>query len=56
MLESIFPYAVSDEAMDQISELLSKETLDELDDFKGKYFNGPPEIAELINPKRLLAI
>lgn len=56
MIESIFPYAVSDEAMDQISELLSKETLDELDDFKGKYFNGPPEIAELINPKRLLPI
>ena len=56
ILESIFPYAVSDEAMDQISELLSKETLDELNDFKGKYFNGPPEIAALINPKRLLPI
>ena len=56
MMESIFPYAVSDDAMDQISELLSKETLDELDEFKGKYFNGPPEIAELINPKRLLPI
>lgn len=56
MLISIFPYAISDEAMDELAELLSPETNDELDDFKSKHFNGPPEIAELINPKRLLPI
>ena len=56
MIHSVFPYAISDLAMDEIAELLSKETTDELDDFKSKYFNGPPEIAELINPKRLLPL
>lgn len=52
----VFPYAISDEAMEQIAELLSPETLDELDDFKGKYFSGPPELAKLINPKRLIPL
>lgn len=56
MIYSAFPYMISDEAMDKISELLSAQTLDELDDFKAKYFNGPPEIADLINPKRLIPI
>jgi hypothetical protein len=56
MHASMFPYAVSDLAMDEISDLLSAETVDELDDFKGKYFTGPPEIAELINPRRLIPL
>lgn len=56
MIKSIFPYAISDDAMDEISELLSNDTIDELDNFKGKYFTGPPEIAKLINPKRLIPI
>lgn len=54
--DSIHPYAISDEAVEAISELLSKETLDVLDDFKGRYFSGPPELAGLINPKRLLPL
>lgn len=56
MIHSIFPYAISDAAMDEMSELLSNETLDILDNFKGKYFTGPPEVAELLNPKRLLPL
>ncbi len=56
MLYSAFPYMIDNDAMDEISEMLSAETLDELDDFKSKHFNGPPEIAELINPKRLIPI
>lgn len=56
MLESIFPYAISDKAMDEISELLSQETIDQLDDFKGKYFTGPPELAEILNPRRFVPI
>lgn len=56
MLHSVFPYAISDEAMDEMSELLSDETTDQLDDFKNKHFTGPPEIASLINPKRLILI
>lgn len=56
MFRSIFPYAISDAAMDEISELLSDETTDQLNDFKGKYFTGPPEYADLLNPNRLLPI
>lgn len=56
LVESIFPYAISDFAMDEIAALLSQETLDELDRFKGKYFTGPPELADFINPKRLLPL
>ena len=56
MMESIFPYAISDKAMDEISELLSQETIDQLDDFKGKYFTGPPELADILNPKRFVPL
>jgi hypothetical protein len=41
------PFAVSLEAMDEIAALLSDETLGEMDDFMGKHFSGPPELAEL---------
>ena len=54
MIVSIFPYAVSDDAMDAMSEILSAETMDELDRFKKTHFNGPPELFELLSPKRLL--
>ncbi len=56
MVHSIFPYAVSEIAMEEISTLLSDETIDQLDDFKGKYFTGPPEYADLLNPKRLIPL
>lgn len=56
MIYSAFPYMISDDAMDVMSDMLSAQTLDELDDFKAKHFTGPPEIADLINPKRLLPI
>ena len=42
------PFAVSLEAMDEIASLLSDETLDEMDDFIGKHFTGPPELADLL--------
>lgn len=54
LLLSAFPYAVSDTAMDAMSELLSKETKDELDRFKRNYFNGPPELAELLSSRRFI--
>ena len=56
LLPSIFPYAISDQAMEEISELLSQETVDQLDDFKGKYFTGPPELADILNPKRFVPL
>jgi len=47
------PYLLSGLAIDEMSDLLSNQTLDELDDFTGKYLTGPPEISELIkSPKR----
>jgi hypothetical protein len=56
LIPSLFPYAISDEAMDQIAELLSEETLGFLDDFKGRYFTGPPAYRDLLNPKRLIPL
>lgn len=47
------PYMLSGLAIDEMSDLLSSQTLDELDDFTGKYLTGPPEISNLIKaPKR----
>nr|PZN57983.1 MAG: hypothetical protein DIU61_01165 [Bacteroidota bacterium] len=45
------PFAISLEAMDEIAALLSEETLGEMDDFMGKYFTGPPELAELLSKR-----
>ncbi len=42
--------------MEEISQLLSPETIDELDRFKGKYFNGPPELAEILNSRRFVPL
>lgn len=42
------PFAISLEAMDEIASLLSEETLGEMDDFMGKHFTGPPELAEYL--------
>lgn len=53
---SFFPFAMSDEAMEQISALLSAQTLEELDNFKGKYFTGPPEVSRLINSRRFVPL
>jgi len=52
MMVADFPYAIGLDAMNQLSELLSNETLDIMDDFMGKHFTGPPEINELITPRR----
>ncbi len=47
------PYLLSGLAIDEMSDLLSNQTLDELDDFTGKYLTGPPEISNFIKaPKR----
>ncbi len=51
-----FPYMISMKAMDEISELLSEETKDEMDDFKNTYLGGPPELEELFKGKPLLVI
>jgi hypothetical protein len=50
------PLAISFEAMEEMNSLLSDETRQEMDDFMGKYFSGPPEIAALLKNKRLIFI
>ncbi|MCH7515262.1 MAG: hypothetical protein IH947_15165 [Bacteroidetes bacterium] len=52
MLVADFPYAIGASAMDEITGLLSAKTLGEIDDFMGKHFTGPPEVNELIGPRR----
>lgn len=50
------PYVVSSEILDKIGDQLSDKTIDAMDDFKGRHFTGPPEVAKLLSPKRLISI
>jgi hypothetical protein len=54
LVYDFFPYALSGEAMEEISELLSEKTREVLDDFIGKHFSGPPEIAEILKRRPVL--
>ena len=45
------PFALSLSAMEEMTSLLSTKSLGEIDDFIGKYFSGPPEVAELLKKK-----
>ncbi|MGB3182487.1 MAG: hypothetical protein WBB45_13935 [Cyclobacteriaceae bacterium] len=51
---SLPPYAISGMAMDRMASLLSAETLDEMDDFRGRHFTGPPEFAQLLQRKPVM--
>jgi len=44
-----FPYMIRSEAMDEIVELLSSETLDELNRFKDQLNSGPPELQDILD-------
>ena len=56
MIQNQFPYMMSGAALEEIQELLSPETKDEIDRFKDEYFNIPPELADLFrDPKFTLA-
>ncbi len=52
MVKSSMPYLFSSKVMDEVSDLLSNQTIDQLDDFMGEYFGGPPELEELIKLRR----
>lgn len=53
MKEGMMPYMISADSMDTVSDLLSEETLGEIDDFTGKYLTGPPEFRDFFkSPKR----
>lgn len=47
MIISIFPYLIGEEALSEIANLLSNETLDLMDDFSGKHFGLPPEFSDM---------
>lgn len=55
LLFSVMPFAISFEAMDEISNLLSEKSLGEIDDFMGRFFTGPPEVAEILK-RRLIPV
>jgi len=47
------PFLLSGAVGDEIMNILSEQTLDELDDFTGKYLTGPPEFSDFLRtPKR----
>ncbi|GAA0893011.1 hypothetical protein GCM10009122_26900 [Fulvivirga kasyanovii] len=50
------PYLISGQALDEIANLLSEKTLDELDGFVNRHFGPPPELMEPIPKKRLVLI
>lgn len=52
MIKSSMPYLLSGQVMDDVADLLSNETIDQLDGFMGEYFGGPPEFEELWKPRR----
>lgn len=52
MVQTSMPYLLSGKIMDELSQLLSNETLGEIDDFMGEYFGGPPELEELWKTRR----
>jgi len=54
MVYDFFPYAISGEVMEEVNNLLSEKTREVLDDFIGKHFSGPPEIAEILKKRPVL--
>lgn len=55
LLFSIFPYMIGNEAMDDLLDLLSEQTLGEIDDFTGRYLSLPPDF-NLADKLRVLFI
>jgi len=51
-----FPFALSEKALEDMVQLLSNKTIDQLDDFSGEYLGPPPEFADFFKKKRILII
>ena len=47
MIASTMPYIIGGKAMDELSDLMSNETLDEMNNFKNQYFGGPAELEDM---------
>ena len=52
LILSVFPYMVSQDIIEEIQELLSAKTREELDDFTNKHFGLPPDLKEIIKTKK----
>lgn len=46
------PFMLGSGSMDEVSDLLSNETIDTMDDFTGKYLTGPPEFRDFFKSPR----
>lgn len=51
-----FPFAISGEEIEAISEVLSEKTKEEFDDFIGRHFGGPPEFKELWEKPKVVLV
>lgn len=56
MVLNIPPMVVGEKAMEEMSELLSNETLDEMDGFRKQFLGPDPAIEELFSGKKLILI
>ncbi len=56
MTVGMFPYSLSGDVLDQITNLLSEKTLGEIDDFIGEHFTGPPAFKELLKDKKWVVL
>ena len=56
MVRGMFPYGMSGAVLDEITDLLSEQTLGEIDDFIGEHFTGPPEFRELLKDKKWVVL
>ena len=56
LLLNQIPMVMGGEIMEQMSELLSKKTRDEMNGFREKYLGPPPEISEIFSGKKLIMI
>lgn len=56
LLLSFFPYMICHAVIEEMQELLSAKTKDELDDFTEKHFDLPPEWKESIKGRKLILL
>lgn len=47
MIGTTMPYILGGKVMDELAELMSNETIDEMNKFKDQYFGGPVELEDL---------
>lgn len=51
MIYTYMPYMISSQALDEVQQLLSPQTKDELDDFIDNHFGLPPELKDLVKDR-----